>query len=148
MSELTDFKDNETVLPSFTVCVRAIIIKKNALLLVREADEGIWETPGGALEPGESLIQALKREIKEEIGCEIENFNIYDLNLVYSPFQAIIVFYKVELGSKFQEAEVGTSQNWFKFRDIETMVEGDQLDWHDHQTLKKVLQEYHSQHRG
>jgi 8-oxo-dGTP diphosphatase len=30
--------------------------------------EGLWELPGGKVEPGESLASALQRELKEELG--------------------------------------------------------------------------------
>ena len=33
--------------------------------------EGIWEFPGGKIEPGESSEDALKREIQEELGVDI-----------------------------------------------------------------------------
>ena len=33
--------------------------------------EGMWEFPGGKIEPGESQETALKREIQEELGVDI-----------------------------------------------------------------------------
>ena len=35
-------------------------------------ERGKWEIPGGSMEFGETFEQAIKREIKEEVGVEIE----------------------------------------------------------------------------
>lgn len=35
-------------------------------------EKGSWETPGGAVEFGEKRVDAVKREIKEEFGVDIE----------------------------------------------------------------------------
>ncbi|WP_290901656.1 NUDIX hydrolase [Ferroglobus sp.] len=55
--------------------VGAVIIEDEKILLVRRANEpnkNMWSIPGGLVRVGESLHEALKREILEEIGVEIE----------------------------------------------------------------------------
>jgi len=44
---------------------------KGEILLVKSPWRG-WEYPGGLLEPGETFQQALRREVREEAGVEIE----------------------------------------------------------------------------
>ncbi|MGI5488051.1 NUDIX hydrolase [Microtetraspora malaysiensis] len=54
---------------------RVIILDEaNRILLMcyGEDDEVYWGTPGGALEPGETHVQAAVRELSEELGIEAE----------------------------------------------------------------------------
>lgn len=57
------------------VAAAVIQDRHGRVLLTRRAEEshqgGLWEFPGGKVEPGESLSQALKREIREELGVEV-----------------------------------------------------------------------------
>ncbi len=59
----------------FYKVVAAFIEKNNKFLLVRrppgKKNEGLWEFPGGKVEEGETLEEALKRELKEELGIEV-----------------------------------------------------------------------------
>lgn len=55
--------------------VAAAIFKENKVLLAQRADgdfENKWEFPGGKVEKKETEKNALKREIREELGVEIE----------------------------------------------------------------------------
>lgn len=56
--------------------VCALIEDQGKLLLVRRAPgqalAGLWEFPGGKVEAGESAAQALKRELREELGVSAE----------------------------------------------------------------------------
>lgn len=54
--------------------VRAIIMQGGNLITLKRVKENetYWVFPGGGVEEGESLDEALKREIMEELGVEIE----------------------------------------------------------------------------
>jgi len=53
----------------------AAIVRDGRLLLVkrrRAPEAGHWSLPGGKVEFGESVADAVKREIREEVGLDIE----------------------------------------------------------------------------
>lgn len=67
-----------------TVGVRAIVINEEGkFLLVKHRDDQIWYLPGGGVKSRETLLQAIQRELSEEIGAidytnsNIELFNTY-----------------------------------------------------------------------
>ncbi len=57
------------LLPSVAVLVWD---ERGRLLLVREAQTGLWQTIGGAVEPDESPAEAAVREAAEEAGVAVE----------------------------------------------------------------------------
>jgi 8-oxo-dGTP diphosphatase len=61
--------------PSPALAVGAIVIHDDSLLMVRrgrEPNKGLWSVPGGRVEAGEYLSDALRREVREETGIDIE----------------------------------------------------------------------------
>jgi 8-oxo-dGTP diphosphatase len=57
-------------------CVGAVVRDElGRILVVRRArppSEGLWSIPGGRVEPGETLAQAARREVREETGLDVD----------------------------------------------------------------------------
>jgi ADP-ribose pyrophosphatase YjhB (NUDIX family) len=56
--------------PTPKVDVRGVVFRDGRLLLVRELSDGRWALPGGWADVGESLSEAVVREVREESGYE------------------------------------------------------------------------------
>jgi ADP-ribose pyrophosphatase YjhB (NUDIX family) len=58
--------------PGPLVVAQAVILDADRTLLAVRGDLRGWELPGGTVEPGEEVEAALRREVREETGLEIE----------------------------------------------------------------------------
>jgi mutator protein MutT len=60
----------------------ALIFRRGKLLITRRHSDahlgGLWEFPGGKLEPDETFKQCLVREIREELGVEISVGGLFE----------------------------------------------------------------------
>jgi 8-oxo-dGTP diphosphatase len=45
--------------------------------IIFQIDNGMWELPGGTLETGERFMNALKREVMEELGGELITYEVF-----------------------------------------------------------------------
>ena len=57
------------------VGVAAVVIEGDKVLVVKrgtEPDKGLWGLPGGLVELGETLNEAVRREVAEETGLDVE----------------------------------------------------------------------------
>ena len=53
-------------------CCGCIIIENNKVLLVYEKNRNFWGFPKGHMEKGENEIETALREVKEEVGLDVE----------------------------------------------------------------------------
>lgn len=79
----------------FHITVKGIVIYKDKVLIlkrVRASSDGLgyWELPGGGLEYGETPEIALKRELKEETGLDIEVLKpVYTFTAIRPQYQTV-----------------------------------------------------------
>ncbi|MBQ6520474.1 MAG: NUDIX hydrolase [Anaerolineaceae bacterium] len=60
------------VMPTHIIAAAGIVINDNDEILMVKANRGGWVFPGGQVEVGENVIDAVKREVMEETGIDIE----------------------------------------------------------------------------
>ncbi|QJB30100.1 NUDIX domain-containing protein [Chitinophaga oryzae] len=52
-------------------CVGLIVVENRELLLAFSKNKGAWYLPGGKVDAGETPLQAMQREIKEELNMDL-----------------------------------------------------------------------------
>jgi 8-oxo-dGTP diphosphatase len=83
-----------------TSVVAVIIDGENRVLLTKRGVppfQGEWVMPGGKIDLGEPIVQALKREVWEEVGLEVEVGRLIDVFEHVTPgddnYHFIIIYY-------------------------------------------------------
>ena len=98
----------------FRIGVFAVIERGGRYLLARRRDIGWWNLAGGGLEYGETVEEGLAREVREEIGVEIEIVRLIGLYSKPRKQEVVLTFLCHMVGA----AEPGTSDEvsevaWF-----------------------------------
>lgn len=63
---------SEKILPSHIVAAAGVVLNEKGDVLLVNTYQDSWVLPGGEVEIGENLVDAVKREIFEESGIEVE----------------------------------------------------------------------------
>jgi len=109
-----------------------ILSQSGKILLQKRADKGTWGLPGGALELGESALEALVREFYEETGVEVRVEKLLNVYTKYSDSyangdeaQVLTILYLVS-------SETSISINFF------TSDETLELGFFDHSDIQNI----------
>ncbi|WP_026197269.1 NUDIX domain-containing protein [Sciscionella marina] len=62
-----------SVVPSVVCVVRDEL---GRVLMIHKVDNDLWALPGGGHDPGESIVETVVREVREETGVEVEVTNL------------------------------------------------------------------------
>lgn len=115
------------------ITARAIIQNMNGLFaLMYSGDYDFYSFPGGGVEKGEDIIGALKREVKEETGCNcafIKEIGCIRENRAYCNFTQISNYYFVKTNdiifkpsfTEFEKLNM-TTVNWYSLDDVIKLI--------------------------
>ncbi len=114
----------------FKISVKALIIKNNKLLVLFRKNSPIL--PGGQVEEGETLEEALRREIKEELSCEAKKIDGPYYCKTMPKNRKVYLYYLVEL----EECEIKLSEEHDSYK----WVPLKELKGYLREVVEKVLQ--------
>jgi 8-oxo-dGTP diphosphatase len=123
--------------PRFAVTVGAVITDAGGrvLLLKHRFRPGAgWGMPGGFMEAGELPEETLRRELREEIGLEIEQAKLLTVRAFKQPRQVEIVFSCQAIGNPDQLSFEIQKAGWFYLGDLPGELPKDQA-----QLIKQAL---------
>jgi 8-oxo-dGTP pyrophosphatase MutT (NUDIX family) len=108
----------EVVKPSgnlhlFRVAVYALIFDGAKVLLALRRDINWWNLPGGGMEPGETVEEAMRREVKEETGLDVEVVNLVGVYSKPQKQEVVLAFRCRILGGHLQETEESRECRFF-----------------------------------
>ncbi len=96
--------------------VRAVIFRKRDLLMVHSTTDGFYKFPGGGIERGESHLDTLIRETKEEIGLSIIPKSVCALGRIREVRRSI-----------YKEHEIFDHTSYYYYAKVDDIIEKTQL---------------------
>lgn len=114
----------------FQIATKAIIVNEDGKILIikktieentDDASQNLYDIPGGRLEYGEKLEQALQREIKEEVGLEVVINKLLSANSFIRPDQLQLTIITYLCFCKEKDCRLSNEHSdffWIKFNDL------------------------------
>ena len=103
-----------------------VIMRENEFFLTKRLAEvhqgGKWEFPGGKVELGETVHQALHRELKEEVGIEVLTCTaLMEISHDYGDKKVLLDVFVVDNFTGQATALEGQQEGWFTLAQFATL---------------------------
>lgn len=110
-------------LPRHVIGVAAVVIDGDGrALTIRRHTPSRWELPGGALENGETLQAGLVREVREEIGLDVEPLRLTGVyqNMALGPTS--LAFWSRRIGGTERLSPETTDWRWVRRDELDDLM--------------------------
>jgi len=123
-TEIIPYKSPAKKIPHYNIAVGLILNDNNELLIALRPNEsmlgGLWEFPGGKQKESESLKETTSRELKEELGIDVEVFSKFqDLNHTYSHFKITMHAFWCRITNGEPEPKSSQKIQWVSLDEID-----------------------------
>jgi ADP-ribose pyrophosphatase len=126
--------------------------EKNRILLVKQyrlpAQQYLWELPAGRLDQGETVLQAAKRELKEETGLKARKWtklvSFYASPGFLAEKMTIYLAQDLAPGEQAPMEDERIEMRWFTAKELDDLIAADKI--HDAKTMIGFLawKRYHA----
>jgi 8-oxo-dGTP diphosphatase len=112
----------EAMRPAFAVMLART---REGVLLVHSRMRGVWELPGGLIDPGETPREAAERELVEESGCIARNtcwLGVVEVNDGRTHFGAVLACDTGQVPASFENTETMALGSWRRGDSLESLA--------------------------
>jgi 8-oxo-dGTP diphosphatase len=107
------------------VVVAAVVEEDDAFLVTRRPDgvhlAGLWEFPGGKIDPAESHIDALRREMREELAADVDVHElVFATTHAYPERTVELFFYRCALRQR-PPPQLGQEMRWVRRSELSSL---------------------------
>lgn len=109
--------------PHHDIAVGLVFDEAGRLLIQQRPDDGLlgglWEFPGGKQEDGEDLRTTCRRELREELGIEVDvEGHFYTLSHAYSHFKITLHAFRCRIASGTPSSALGQPLRWVSIDEL------------------------------
>ncbi|MEX1268655.1 MAG: A/G-specific adenine glycosylase [Balneolaceae bacterium] len=123
-TDVIPYKSAAKKVPHHQIGVGLIVNENNELLIALRPDNvmlgGLWEFAGGKKKENESVRETVKRELREELGVEVEVFDkFHQLNHAYSHFKITLHAFWCRITNGIPEPRSSRELRWVSLDEID-----------------------------
>lgn len=119
-------KPDHHIISTASIVVVAAVVEDNDSFLVTRRPEGVhlaglWEFPGGKIDPSESHADALRREMREELDTDVDVHDLVFHTTHAYPDRSVALFFYDCVLRQTPRPLLGQEMRWVKRADLSTL---------------------------